>query len=102
VIGFTPFVYVPLSLLLCLGKQYRVVAGDCIMTDKIESYAVGQKVDLGAEVLLVGSNDLTVIGQPLVPGVSVQATVEEQAQTEKIHVFKKKRRKGYKVRCFLF
>ncbi len=29
---------------------------------------------------------------------SVVATVEEHSQTEKVHVFKKKRRKGYKKR----
>jgi large subunit ribosomal protein L21 len=63
-----------------LGKQYRVSAGDCIMTDKIGSVEVGQKIDLD-EVLLVGSQDLTVVGQPLVDGVKIAATVEEHSQT---------------------
>ena len=78
------------------GKQHRVSPGDSIMVDKLAA-EVGQKIQLD-EVLLVGSQELTVIGQPLVAGVSVDATVEEHSQTEKIHVFKKKRRKGYKRR----
>ena len=88
------------AVLVVKGKQYRVAAGDAIMTDKMEAVAVGDKIEL-AEVLLVGSTDVTVIGKPLVEGANVKATVEEMAQTEKVHVFKKKRRKGYKVRVCL-
>jgi large subunit ribosomal protein L21 len=85
------------AVVVVKGKQYRVAPGDAIMTDKMESVAVGDKLELG-EVLLVGSTDVTVIGKPLVADAKVSATVEEIAQTEKVHVFKKKRRKGYKVR----
>ncbi len=85
------------AVLVVQGKQYRVAEGDAIMTDKMDAVAVGDKIELG-EVLLVGSTDVTVIGKPLVEGANVKATVEEMAQTEKVHVFKKKRRKGYKVR----
>ncbi len=87
------------AVLVVKGKQYRVAPGDAIMTDKLEAVVVGDKLELG-EVLLVGSTDVTVIGKPLVAGARVNATVEEIAQTEKVHVFKKKRRKGYKVRRF--
>jgi large subunit ribosomal protein L21 len=39
-----------------------------------------------------------VVGTPYVQNCQVEATMEEHSQTEKIHVFKKKRRKGYKKR----
>lgn len=81
------------------GKQYLVAAGDVIMTDRIGSVNVGDKIPL-TEVLLLGGEDVTVVGRPLLGPevVSVEGIVEEQTQTEKIHVFKKKRRKGYKRR----
>ncbi len=84
------------AVVLVKGKQYRVVEGDAIMTDKIEEVTIGDKMKLD-EVLMVGGSDVTVVGQPRVAGAVVHVTVEEQAQTEKVIVFKKKRRKGYKV-----
>jgi large subunit ribosomal protein L21 len=46
-------------------------------------------------VLLLGAMDWTVIGRPLVEGARVHATVKEHSETEKLIVYKKKRRKGY-------
>jgi large subunit ribosomal protein L21 len=48
------------------------------------------------KVLLVGTPDLTVAGTPLVTKAKVYACCEEQTLTDKILVFKKKRRKNYK------
>jgi len=56
---------------------------------------------------LVGTKDYTSIGRPYVESAKVDrkiivliskvyATIEEQAMSEKVIVFKKKRRKGYK------
>ena len=47
------------------------------------------------EVLMVGTPDYTKLGRPNVEGVRVFATLEEISQSEKVIVFKKKRRKGY-------
>ena len=47
-------------------------------------------------VLLVGSADATVIGSPYVRDAVVEVRVEEQALADKVIVFKKKRRKGYR------
>ena len=47
------------------------------------------------KVLLVGSTDYTVIGQPMVPSAKVLATVEEHEKTEKVIIYKKRRRKTY-------
>jgi large subunit ribosomal protein L21 len=47
------------------------------------------------KVLLVASDEYTAIGRPYVSTAKVLATVEEHSLTEKVIVFKKKRRKGY-------
>lgn len=47
------------------------------------------------KVLLVGSQEYTVIGQPMVSTAKVLATVEEHEKTEKVLIYKKKRRKTY-------
>ena len=47
------------------------------------------------KVLMVGSTDYTVIGQPMIPSAKVLATVEEQEQTQKVIIYKKQRRKTY-------
>jgi large subunit ribosomal protein L21 len=47
-------------------------------------------------VLLVGEAGATVIGSPVIEGARVHATVEEQGKGEKVIIFKKRRRKGYR------
>ena len=71
--------------------------GDVIMTQKIDGAEVGKPMSL-SEVLLVGAEDMTIIGSPLVENASVETVVEEQTQTGKVIVFKKKRRQGYQRR----
>lgn len=48
-------------------------------------------------VLLVSGDDVQV-GTPTVPGATVTATVLDHVKGDKIVVFKKKRRKGYRVK----
>lgn len=79
------------------GKQFVVSAGDAIMVDHVAGVSVGQTLPL-AEVLLLGGEDVTLVGRPLVAEARVSAVVEEHTQTEKVQVFKKKRRKGYSRR----
>jgi large subunit ribosomal protein L21 len=47
------------------------------------------------KVLLVGTNEYTSIGRPYVGSCKVLATIEENTLSDKVIVFKKKRRKGY-------
>merc|ERR1711991_971871 len=78
------------------GKQHLVSEGDVIMTDRLAA-PVGHEMAL-PEVLLVGAEDMTLVGRPLVDeGLArVSGVVEEHSRTEKVQVFKKKRRKGYR------
>jgi large subunit ribosomal protein L21 len=48
-------------------------------------------------VLLMANGDDTSIGSPSIDGASVSATVLEHVKADKVLVFKKKRRKRYKV-----
>ena len=76
------------------GKQYRVQAGDLLVVEKLDG-------DVGAEVafkdvLLVGEGADVIVGAPLVDGAVVNATLIETRKGEKIKIFKKIRRQGYR------
>ena len=50
------------------------------------------------QVLMVGSGDAVTIGQPLVAGALVNATVVSQGRHDKVTIFKMRRRKHYQKR----
>ena len=72
------------------GKQYRVAAGDKIAVEKLAGEA-GDKITLG-DVLLAG--DAGEIKDAA--GVVVSAEIIAQAKSEKVIVFKKRRRHNYR------
>ena len=76
------------------GKQYRVAPNDIIEIEKITGNP-GDIVELG-EVLLLGGEGAPKTGSPTISGASVAAEVLDQKRDEKIIVFKKKRRLGYR------
>ena len=76
------------------GKQYRVRENDVIRVERLAG-APGETVALD-EVLMLDAGAGPTIGDPLVAGASVRATVLDQARADKILVFKKKRRKNYR------
>ena len=78
------------------GKQYRVAKDDVISVEKLSGEA-GATVEFG-EVLMIGDGAAAAVGDPLVAGAKVMAKVLEQTRADKILVFKKKRRKRYKVK----
>ncbi len=72
------------------GKQYRVAAGDKIAVEKLAGEA-GETITLG-DVLLAGNE-----GQIAdVANVTVSAEIIAQAKSEKVIVFKKRRRHNYR------
>ena len=75
------------------GLQYKVTKDDVLKVEKLP-YAVGSQFSVD-RVLLVGTPWYTLLGRPVVPQAKVLFSVEEQTQSEKLLVFKKKRRKGY-------
>jgi len=76
------------------GKQYRVALDDIIEIEKIAGEP-GDIVELG-EVILLGGDGGPKTGSPTIAGAMVAAEVLEQKRDDKIIVFKKKRRKGYR------
>jgi len=77
------------------GKQYRVSPGDVIVVEKLLGDA-GAKVKLD-QVLMVGEDGKDPeVGAPLISSAAVNCEVMEQSRADKIIVFKKKRRQGYK------
>lgn len=76
------------------GKQYRVNAGDKIRVEKLDAQS-GAELVFG-DVLLVADGDQVTIGQPLVGGAAVKATVLEHGKGEKVRIFKMRRRKHYR------
>ena len=78
------------------GKQYQVAEGDRLRVEKLNG-EVGDSVEL-ADVLMVADGETVKVGQPLVEGAKVSAKIVEQGKGKKIIVFKKKRRKGYRLK----
>ena len=72
------------------GKQYRVAPGDKIVVEKLAGNA-GDSIDL-TDVLLAGDgSDLK-----STDGLTVQAEIIAQAKSDKVTVFKKRRRHNYR------
>ena len=74
------------------GQQFKVKQGQEIFVHRLKEDE-GSSVTFD-EVLLSG----TTVGTPTISGASVKATVLEHVQGDKVVVFKKKRRKGYRVK----
>lgn len=78
------------------GQQFKVSKDDKIFVPKLDS-EIGKKVKF-EKVLLLGDEKQTKIGTPYVSGSSIEAKVLEHIKDDKVVVFKKKKRKGYRVR----
>jgi len=77
------------------GKQYRVSPNDTIYVPTLNEKP-GATVTFD-KVLLLGDEQKTTVGAPEVSGARVEATVIDHVKADKVMVFKKKRRKGYRV-----
>jgi len=75
------------------GKQYRVAAGEKIKIEQIPA-DVGSQITLD-QVLMVGEGESVRVGNPLVAGATVTATVVSHGRGEKVRIFKLRRRKHY-------
>lgn len=78
------------------GKQFKVAENDRIRVPILKQEK-GTTVTFDRVLLLAGEEEVRV-GHPTVAGASVQATVLDHVRGEKVIVFKKKRRKGYRVK----
>lgn len=76
------------------GQQFKVEEGQEIFVHRLDAQA-GDSVDF-ADVLLVDKGEEVTVGSPLVDAATVSATIVEHVKGDKVIVFKKKRRKGYR------
>jgi large subunit ribosomal protein L21 len=76
------------------GQQFKVEKGQEIFVHRLEGEK-GAKLDFD-KVMLIDRDGKTVIGTPVIEGALVQGTIVDHQRGDKVFVFKKKRRKGYK------
>ena len=78
------------------GQQFKVEKDQQIFVHRLDSKE-GEKVTFD-NVLLIEINGKVKVGSPNVSGAKVTAKVLEHLKGDKVIVFKKKRRKGYRVK----
>ena len=78
------------------GQQFKVEKDQQIFVHRLDSKE-GEKITFN-NVLLIETNGKVKVGTPNVSGAKVTAKVLEHLKGDKVIVFKKKRRKGYRVK----
>ena len=78
------------------GQQFKVEKDNKVFVHRLNAEE-GDTLEF-EKVLLVDNDGKVTVGTPLVKGAKVTAKVLSHLKGDKVIVFKKKRRKGYKVR----
>jgi large subunit ribosomal protein L21 len=76
------------------GKQFKVTKDQYVYAPKLQGES-GASVEFD-EVLLADDNGTISIGAPTLSGAKVSGKILDHVKGDKVIVFKKKRRKGYK------
>ena len=77
------------------GKQFRAEEGARLRIPSLESEP-GDSVTFDHVLVAGDGEEKVVVGTPVVDGASVQAEVIRHGRGDKVVVFKRKRRKGYR------
>ncbi|MFL2585257.1 MAG: 50S ribosomal protein L21 [Parvicellaceae bacterium] len=78
------------------GQQFKVEKDQRCYVHQLEGKP-GSNITF-ENVLLLDDNGKVSVGAPAVKGVQVTAKIEQHLKGDKVIIFKKKRRKGYKVK----
>ncbi len=78
------------------GQQFKVAKDQKVFVHRLPE-AEGEKVQFSNVMLLEDGKNIT-IGAPAIEGATVEAKVIKHFKGDKVIVFKKKRRKGYRVK----
>ncbi len=78
------------------GRQYKIREGEFVDVEKLP-LNVGEKVELD-RVLLVADDEQVQVGQPVIEGAKVMATVDRQDKRRKVIIFKYHPRKRYRLK----
>jgi large subunit ribosomal protein L21 len=84
-----------LAIVTIAGQQFKVSQGQTIFVHQLEA-AEGDSVSFDQVLLTIGESGALNVGMPTISGASVKATVLGHLKGDKVIVFKKKRRKGYR------
>ena len=78
------------------GQQFKVVKDQKVYVHRLDA-KTGSKVSFD-QVLLLDDGGKITVGAPAIANASVEAKVVKHLKDDKVIVFKKKRRKGYRVK----
>ena len=78
------------------GQQFKVEAGKKIFVHRLEAEE-GKKIDFD-QVLLIEEDGKITIGEPTIKDAVVEGMVLDHMRGDKVIVFKKKRKKGYRIK----
>ena len=78
------------------GQQFKVEKDQKVYVNRLDGKE-GSKISFD-NILMLDNSGKIVLGDPVVKGASVQAKIVKHLKDDKVIVFKKKRRKGYKVK----
>ena len=78
------------------GSQFSVEEGTVIKVP-FQDAEKGSKIDI-TDVLLVKDSDNTMIGSPYVDGAKIEAEVLDSGKSDKVRIYKYKRRTKYRRR----
>jgi len=77
------------------GKQYKVAPGETLTIEKLPGeFKAGDKI-IFDQVLLVNDGSKTLVGAPVVPGATVEATFEEEGRAKKVVVIRYRQKSRY-------
>lgn len=82
------------AIVTIAGQQFKVEKDRKVFVHRLDAEE-GATLEFD-QVLLVEDGDVIKIGAPLVEGAKVTAKVLAHVKGDKVIIFKKKRRKGYK------
>ena len=78
------------------GQQFKVAKDQKVFVNRL-STEEGENVDFD-KILLIGDGDNITLGAPAIDGALIGAKVLRHLKGDKVIVFKKKRRKGYRTK----
>jgi len=78
------------------GQQFKVAKDQKVYVHRLQTEE-GKKITFDKVLLLDDGGNVT-IGAPVIEGAAVEAKVVKHLKGDKVIVFKKKRRKGYRVK----
>ena len=84
------------AIVTIAGQQFKVEEGQELFVHQLEA-SEGDSIAID-QVHLVDNNGSVSLGKPVLNNAKISATVLGHQKGDKVIIFKKKRRKGYKVK----